>query len=202
MSIEPDDVMQYWLGSAAHDPGAVPRQSKLWYGSDTTVDEEIRDRFGATLHQAETHQLRHWQTHAEGSLALVILLDQFTRNLSRGTAEAWHNDPLALAIAGQAVSREQHLALPYVGRLFLYHPFHHAESLPMQHRYVELCKELHESVDGPWQEQLQSFQVYAESHAAIIQRFGRFPHRNRALGRTSTTMEISFLNEDSRTFGQ
>jgi uncharacterized protein (DUF924 family) len=201
MSVNPADVVSFWLNDANDSPEALKLQSARWYRSDPDVDNEIRTEFGATLTQAESGQLDSWQQTAPGSVALVILLDQFTRNLSRGRATAWRNDTLALDIARSAVNTHSQF-LGYSDLLLLYHPFHHAESRGAQQDAVRLFSELHDQAAAPWQPTLAGFRDFAINHAAIIQRFGRFPHRNQVLGRTSTPEEEEFLSQDKRRYGQ
>mgnify|MGYP005630031323 CR=1 FL=1 len=202
MSIEPQDVIDYWIGDVDSDPGSVPAKSKLWYGSSAKVDQEIRELFEQSLEQAERNELEPWKKTIEGQLALVILLDQFTRNLNRGTKDAWKNDPLALKIAEDATSGKRHYSLSNFGRVFLYHPFHHAESIEAQQKAVRLFGELQETSAQKWQKPLEKFTLFVNNHRQIVHRFGRFPHRNQMLNRTSTPSELEYLTKNTRKYGQ
>ncbi len=200
MPPDPTAVLEYWLGDAAHDPRAVSKRTRLWYSSDP--DDTIRRRFGRWLTLAEENDLADWRESPRGSLAEIILLDQFTRNLNRGNPEAFRNDARALDLAESCIEHGQHERLPIMGRVFLYHPFHHAESIVSQDRAVQLFRSLHEAVPGDWQPAVKGFLDYAIGHRDIIYRFGRFPHRNEALGRTSTPDEIEYLQRNHRRYGQ
>ena len=202
MSIEPQDVIDYWIGDVDADPSSVPVKSKLWYGSSSKIDNEIRDQFGQSLQQAERNELEPWKTTIKGQLALVILLDQFTRNLNRGSEDAWKNDSLALKIAEEATSSEQHYSLSNFGRVFLYHPFHHSESIEAQQKAVHLFDELQQAAEEEWQKPLEGFTSFVNNHSQIVNQFGRFPHRNKSLTRESTPEELEYLTKNKRKYGQ
>jgi uncharacterized protein (DUF924 family) len=202
MKIKPQDVIDYWLGDAQTDPSAAEEKSKLWYGSSGLIDKQIRRVFGEALVLAESGALKPWQKSPDGQLALVILLDQFTRNVNRGSKDAWKNDARALTIASRCVEKKDHQALSYFGRVFLYHPFHHAESSAAQQKAVNLFDELFDEVPPEWQAPLKGHVDFAHSHSKIVLRFGRFPHRNETLGRASTPEEIEYLTENNRKYGQ
>jgi len=202
MSIKPQDIIDFWIGDVDNHPTNVPKKSKLWYGSKPATDRQISEQFGETLRQAENNELEQWKGSSEGQLALVILLDQFTRNLNRGTMAAWKNDKMALEIASNAIKNEQHNSLSYFCRVFLYHPFHHSESIDSQSKAVQLFEELQENAISEWQEPLEKFTRFVKSHHQIIQQFGRFPHRNDTLCRESTPEELEYLNQNRRKYGQ
>ncbi len=202
MTINPQIVIDYWIGDALSDPTSVKRMSKIWYSADKKVDAEIREKFGALLHTAEQGALTAWQNSPVGQLATIILLDQFTRNLYRGSAEAWKNDKLALAIAEDCVATNSHLKLPLLGRVFLYHPFHHAESILAQEKAVVLFSTLYEEAPREWKASLKGFRDFSKKHCDLVRQFGRFPHRNQALGRRSTHEEIEHLEQNTRKYGQ
>lgn len=196
------EIVDFWIGPAADDPAEAKARGKLWYQSTPESDDEIREQFGGDLARAEHGELDFWASTPEGSLALVILLDQFSRNLYRGTARAFSNDAHALRIAGEAIAAKQHEELPYMGRAFLYHPFHHAESLAHQDLSVSLFEALYESVEAPWQDQVLGFLKYAREHREVVRRFGRFPHRNRVLSRENTPEEQEYLDAGANSYGQ
>lgn len=155
-----------------------------WFEKNDAFDADFRNRFLDLHHAAARRECDDWNLHAEGSLALMILLDQFPRNCFRGTGHMYATDPLALHFANRAIAAGQDLALQEVVRVFLYLPFEHSESLADQHRSVELT-----TARAP------EYLKYAEEHLEIIERFGRFPHRNRMLGRETTPEEEAFLND-------
>lgn len=200
--INPVAVVDYWLGDTERSPGAVRDKSRIWYGSSEKVDREIEDRFGEALRLAEAGKLQSWLATPTGQLASVILLDQFTRNLNRGTGDAWKNDGLALAIAEKCVAGKDYLSLSTIGRVFLYHPFHHAESVSAQGKAVDLFEELYNEAPDDWRPPLKGFVDFAKRHHKIISRFGRFPHRNETLGRKSTSDEIEYLLGNRKNYGQ
>jgi uncharacterized protein (DUF924 family) len=155
-----------------------------WFNKDTAFDEEIRNRYLATHEAAAAGKLSDWEQTAEGALALLILLDQFPRNMFRGEARAFATDPLARAIAAGAIVRGFDSQAPEGMRGFFYLPFEHSEDLADQERCVAFYKAAGDAEGLKW----------AELHADIIRRFGRFPHRNAALGRATTPEEQAFLD--------
>jgi uncharacterized protein (DUF924 family) len=168
-----DDVLTFWRAAGP----------KKWFTKDPVFDAEIIARFTTTYESAAAGALSAWEASAEGALALVIVLDQFPRNMFRGSARAFAADPLARAVADHAIARgfDQKVALSQ--RSFFYLPFEHSESLADQERCVALCRASGDADALKW----------AEIHAEIIQRFGRFPHRNAVLRRTTTAAEQAFL---------
>lgn len=155
-----------------------------WFKKDPAFDDEIRERFLATHEAAAAGQLSNWEQSAQGALALLILLDQFPRNIFRGDARAFATDPLARAIAAGAIIRGFDSQVPKEMRGFFYLPFEHSENLADQERCIAFHKAIDDTEGLKW----------AEIHADIIRRFGRFPHRNTALGRTTTAEEQAFLD--------
>jgi uncharacterized protein (DUF924 family) len=184
MTPAPAEVLQFWFG----------RDRKAWFGKDPEFDTEIRSRFLDLYEKAFSGELRHWQSSARDCLALVLTLDQFPRNMFRGEARAFAADPIARSVADFAVGREFDKALNAVERLFLYLPFEHSESLDDQWRALALIAPL-----AAWPETADAY-PYAVRHWEIIRRFGRFPHRNAALGRASTPEEIEFLKGPGSAF--
>lgn len=197
----PQDIIDYWIGDAAFDPTATKGLNKIWYGADPEIDAEITSRFGETLKSIEFGRLLEWGEDASGALALVIVLDQFTRNIYRGKREAFAQDALARAIAVRAIDRGLERTLSIPGRVFLYHPFEHSESVADQDRSVALFAALVDEVPDEWKEFVSGFTGYAHRHRDLIVQFGRFPHRNEVLGRESTDEEKAYLENGSR-FGQ
>lgn len=186
-----DQVLAFWFG----EPGSAGygRSRKEWFRKEAVFDAEIRARFGAAVESALAGGFADW-TASRAALARVLLLDQFTRNIFRDTPRAFAGDSLARETAEAAIARGDDLKMNPVERRFLYLPFSHAESLAAQQRSVALCARLRdETGDG-------DALFWAEKHAAVIRRFGRYPHRNAILGRTSTPEEIAFLAEPSSRF--
>ena len=169
------ELLAFWFEEAGPD---------RWFASSGEFDQAC-GRFADAVADARSGQLDDWQSSAEGSLALCLLLDQLPRNLFRGTPGAFASDPAARAVADRAVSRGHDLTLPEDRRLFLYMPFQHSESLDDQRRAVRLIAE--RTPSNP------DVVDYACLHLSIIRWFGRFPHRNAVLGRTNTPEEAIFL---------
>ncbi|MBZ9736868.1 DUF924 family protein [Mesorhizobium sp. CA18] len=154
-----------------------------WFEKSDAFDADFRSRFLELHYAAARRECDDWNAHAEGSLALMILLDQFPRNCFRGTGHMYATDPLARYFADRAIAVGQDLELEELFRVFLYLPFEHSELLADQERSVELTAE-----------RAPDYLKYANEHLEIIQRFGRFPHRNRMLGRATTAEEQAFLD--------
>ena len=171
-TVQPHDVTRFW-----YEAGPAK-----WFDKDEAFDREITERFLDAHMATARRELDRWLDGAESSLALLILLDQFPRNAFRGTAHMFATDPLALSFARQAVARGHDRAVEPALRVFFYLPFEHSEALADQDRSVALC----EGLDG--------YARYARTHRDVIARFGRFPHRNAALGRETTTDEQVFLD--------
>ncbi len=174
------DILDFWFGPPPHHGRDV------WFRKDPAFDATIRERFGAAIDTALAGGYREWTATPQGALARVLLLDQFTRNVFREAPRAFAGDADALATSDQAIALQFDRALDLFERWFLYMPFQHAEDRTAQQRAVDLFGRLaEEGLKGPLQ--------WAERHAAIVRRFGRFPHRNVLLGRTSTPEETTFL---------
>lgn len=179
------------------DAAAKPRASvtrDVWFRKDDAFDDEIRRRFGNAIAAGIAGSFGEWCTTARGSLARVVLLDQFTRNAFRGTPDAFAGDAGALATAEYAIERGFDRELEVRERWFLYMPFQHSESLAVQERSVALFAAL--AADTGFTDPLP----YPERHRDVIRRFGRFPHRNELLGRASTPEEIVFLQHPGSRF--
>ncbi|MBS0319586.1 MAG: DUF924 domain-containing protein [Proteobacteria bacterium] len=189
MTLDPAaaEVLAFWFGPAPY------AERKEWFRKDAAFDATIRERFGALIARALAGGLGDWCVAPHGSLARVIVLDQFTRNAFRDTAEAFAGDARALATAQDALDRGFDRTLAPLERWFLYMPFEHSESLAMQDRAIALFAALaDEGLPGPLD--------WARRHRDVIARFGRFPHRNVMLGRASTAEELAFLRQPGSSF--
>ncbi|CAN7450931.1 DUF924 domain-containing protein [Trinickia sp. LjRoot230] len=186
-------VLAFWFG----EPGS-PRFGQewdRWFARDDAFDATLREQFGATLAGASGGECDSWQRSPLGTLALIIVLDQFSRNIHRGTLAAFAADGRALAVARGLIASGADLTLPSLHhRAFAYLPFEHAESREAQSESVRLFSELARETGE------QGYLRYARQHAVIIERFGRFPHRNAVLGRVSTEEELAFLREPGSSF--
>lgn len=174
-------VLRFWFEET--------RPAQQWQ-ADPAFDAVVRDRFAAVHRAATRGELSHWRSQPAGRLAELVVLDQFSRNLHRGTALAFAADPMALALAQEAVAGAHDKALPPAQRLFVYMPYMHSES-PLIH---EMAVPLFEALGLPTN---LDFEL---RHKAIIDRFGRYPHRNAALGRVSTEEELRFLEQPGSGF--
>ncbi len=175
---DPVEVLDFWLGELGPEG---------WYAGGAEIDAICRDRFDELWQAAADGGLEHWVDGTVGTLAYLIVTDQFSRNIHRGTAQAFQTDPLALAAARRAVDEGWDLGAPEPERQFFYLPFEHSEDIADQERAVSLIAErLPENPDSL---------LHARAHHQIIQRFGRFPFRNAALGRDTTPEEQAFLDD-------
>lgn len=181
-------VVDFWFGSTD-----APRDE--WFRKDPAFDERIRARFGALVERALAGELAEWDAEPAGALARILLLDQFTRNLSRGSACAFAGDAQALATARALVAAGRERQLSGLQRWFVYLPFEHAEDAAVQAESLRLFTAL-----AAEQPALAGALQWAQKHAAVIARFGRYPHRNAALGRASTPEEIEFLRQPGSSF--
>ncbi|HEX8011398.1 MAG TPA: DUF924 family protein [Casimicrobiaceae bacterium] len=179
-----EEILEFWFGR----PGTAEhgRSRSVWFRQDAAFDAQVRARFDTAIETALAGGFADWAS-PRGALARVLLLDQFTRNSFRDSPRAFAGDALAFAIAEEAIGRGDDRALASVERWFMYMPYQHAESLPAQERSVALFRALREETG------LADPLRWAERHAEVIRRFGRFPHRNAILGRASTPEEIAFL---------
>ena len=174
----------------------------LWFNSGASFDVAVATRIGDVAAAALSGGLGHWAQCAKGRLALIVLLDQVPRNIHRGFHQAFAGDAQAIALAERGLALGHDRDLRLVERVFFYLPFEHAENLDAQNRYVTLCHQLI-SAAGPGFERIARDCLAAgESHREVIRRFGRFPHRNAALGRTSSSEEIAWYAEHQLDWGQ
>jgi len=186
-------VVDFWFGPLDGDGRADEAHRRRWFGGGPAFDQEIRERFLGEVEAALAGQRSDWRRSGRGTLAYILILDQFTRNLFRGTPRMFAGDPLALAAAEVAVAGGADREMPPDLRAFIYMPFMHSEDLARQHRSVELFTALLAEAPPAAREGAQGGLDYAIRHRDIVARFARFPHRNAMLGRTSTAEEVEFL---------
>ena len=191
----PEAVLDCWFGE--FDADGLPSSAAMarWFAAGDAFDEEIRERFGGLVERALAGELEAWADAPRELLALVIVLDQFPRNLFRGDARAFSGDARALALSRDAVDAGWARRLLPGERIVLYLPFEHAEALGEQERCCALYRELLDDGPASGRQRFAGSLEYAERHLATIRRFGRFPARNAALGRRSTSEELAFLAE-------
>lgn len=188
MTTVPDDqaiqkLLTFWFADETKE---------RWYASTPAFDQTCREHCGALVDQATRGELAHWEKTADGALALCLLLDQMPRNIFRGNQKAFASDPKAVEVVNAAIAKGFDQQLELERRKFLYLPYMHSEVLAEQERSVALSLALNDDVTLG----------YAEDHADIIRRFGRFPHRNAILGRESTAEELAFLADGAKDYGQ
>lgn len=196
-----EEVLRFWFGDLADDVRFDPTRRELWFRGGARHDEAIRTAFGPDRARAARGALDAWTSTPRGRLALVILLDQFSRHVHRGTPAAFAQDPQARRIALGGIDDGEHVVLHPVERAFLYLPLEHAEDLALQRRSVALHRALLAGLPARERTLYQDFLDYAVRHLHIIERFGRFPHRNKILGRESTPDELAFLERPGSSFG-
>jgi uncharacterized protein (DUF924 family) len=201
-------ILEVWFADVVAHPESMRSRFGYWFGSDEDTpdsikarDEWLTHRFLHDVELASKGQLEGWERTPPGRLSLIILLDQFRRNIFRGTAQAFSHDmqALDLAVAGLRLGADAELAP--VERIFFYMPFQHAESLAVQQESVKLFKELAAEAGPANAAEYAQVLRFARMHHDIIQQFGRFPHRNRVLGRASTPAELSFLSKSANDLG-
>jgi uncharacterized protein (DUF924 family) len=189
-----DEILLFWFGEPQDDKAYYDEWQSRWFNATPQFDQEVRDRFTDDYQRAATRQLTDWQTSPRSGLALVLLVDQFPRNMFRGKSQAFATDALARETALTLIEAGfDHQLLP-VERSFVYLPFMHSEALVDQQSSVSLFQQLAQE-----REYLNSV-TYAVQHLHIIERFGRFPHRNVILGRASTPEEAAFLSQPDSSF--
>jgi uncharacterized protein (DUF924 family) len=198
-TVSPSDVLEYWFGAPGEPPLA---KAENWWKKDAAFDADLRRRFGDALELAKSSDFDSWRTSPRGRLALVILLDQVSRNIFRGTARAFAQDPLARDIATQALEAGDDQTLTPTEAGFLFMPLMHAEELALQQRCHEGFRGLTARVEpnDPVRTMLENNVKYAKMHMDVVARFGRFPHRNVMLERASTHEEEAFLKEPGSSF--
>lgn len=195
-------VLEFWFSAAELDAPQIDSRMERWFGSDQALDERIRTEFGALLERALAGDLDGWAATAEGRLALILLLDQFCRNIHRGSAMAFAGDRRALKLCIEGSMGNEYRTLSPVQRVFFFMPLQHAESAAVQDKSVRIYNALAEGVSDTLRETFLTFAQFAELHRDIVARFGRFPHRNRVLGRSNTPEEESYLAAEAPRFGQ
>ena len=194
-TVTPDDVLELWIGS-----GAPLAKSAQWWTKDPAFDQELLETFGQTHELASRGALDTWKTTPRGRLALVILLDQFSRNMYRNTPRSFAQDARACALALEAIVTGDEQALSTIERSFLYMPLMHAEDVDLQHKCVAAFERLRDDAPIDLRAYVENTLGYAHKHAEVIERFGRFPHRNDILGRASRPDELEFLTQPGSSF--
>lgn len=205
-------ILDFWFADGLALGWPTRDMSAQWFGASAALDRKIGQQFGAWVRQAQAGGLQGWEHDAAGGampggiqggalLALLILLDQFSRNMFRGTPQAFAGDTRAQQLVGEALAQGLDAQLPWVARVFLYMPLMHAEDADLQNDCVRCFTALATQAPPELQARMVSHLDFARQHRDIITQFGRFPHRNAALGRANTAQEQKFLKKGPR-FGQ
>ncbi|MBF2755261.1 MAG: DUF924 domain-containing protein [Gammaproteobacteria bacterium AqS3] len=194
-------LMQFWFGeiSGGFSPDA---QSALWYAGTPETDEAIRQRFGFAVEAALDGGYGDWVRSPEGRLGLILLLDQFPRNLYRGQVRAFAGDARALGLVLEGLDSGVDALLQPVQRLFFYMPLEHSEDIAQHRRHIGLLERMRGRLPAEQRHHVDNALQWAHQHAEIVERFGRYPHRNAALGRETTAEEEGWLAEGGARFGQ
>jgi uncharacterized protein (DUF924 family) len=198
----PEGVHRFWFADTIDDPQAADERRDLWFRCAPAFDDEIRGRFGPMIAAAARGELSAWERAPQSCVSLVIVLDQFPRNAYRNTAAAFENDHLALAVTRRAITAHYVDRLAIVERAFLLMPYQHVESLAVQREGIAYFERMSAAALPQWRPFAENTLQFARRHLEIVERFGRFPHRNTVLGRSSTPTEQAYLDSKPDTFGQ
>ncbi len=195
-------ILDFWFGSLIENEIPSEAYRNRWWMKDSENDREIRNQFSDSLELAKIGGLDHWKTNADGTLALILLLDQFSRNIFRDTSEAFSQDHKAIETCLDGINQRFDNELHPIQRVFFYMPLMHSEDLGMQEKSIECFSNLKELFSTPQSiaKSVSGSFEYAMKHYEIIKKFGRYPHRNTILGRESTPEEVKFLTEPGSSF--
>lgn len=197
-----DAILAYWFRELELSAPQIDRRMDVWFGKDAVFDLECKKEFADDIDRASSGDLDHWGHSPHGRLALILLLDQFRRNVYRNTVEAFAMDKAALKLCVEGAMEKKDKGLTPIQQAFFYMPLQHAESLRVQKRGVEIFHRLADAVSPTFRETFETMAQFAELHHDIIEQFGRFPHRNKLLNRGNTAEEDEYLAADSPDFGQ
>ena len=196
-----DRILDFWFGACGADGALDPAKTNMWFGDGRKHDAAIREKFSALHERASRGELdREWCATPAGRLALIVVLDQFSRHIHRDTPAAFAQDPAAQRLAVEGIDQGADRNLIPAQRCFFYLPLEHAEDIELQRLSVRCFDGLARTVAPEWRKDYDSYLDYAQRHRDIIERFRRFPHRNAVLGRASTPAEKKFLKEPGSSF--
>lgn len=195
-------ILAFWFREHELSAPQIDRRMDIWFGEDPMFDHEIEKEFADDVELASSGKLDHWAAEPRGRLALILLIDQFRRNIYRNSAKAFSRDKLALKLCVEGAVEKKDKGLTPIQKVFFYMPLQHAESRKVQAKAVDLFQRLTDSVSPTYQETFLTVVQFAELHRDIIDQFGRFPHRNKLLGRENTPEEEEYLAGDTPDFGQ
>ena len=196
----PEDVLDFWFGQPGPAAEVAARQKKLWFGKSVANDQLVTQRFADTLIAAGAGKLDHWALTPCGQLALIVVLDQFPHHIHRNQGQSFAYDAQSLALAQAMIQNGDAARVAPIERVFVYLPLEHAESLALQDQSVALYAQLEADAPAAERPLFQGCLDDAQQHRGVVARFGRFPHRNALLGRSSTAEEIEFLKQPRSRF--
>ena len=197
-----EDVLTFWFKEHALSAPQIDRRMDIWFGADPIFDHEITKEFANDVELASAGKLDYWADSPRGRLALIIMIDQFRRNIYRSTAQAFSKDTTALKYCVEGAIKKHEQDLAPIEKVFFYMPLQHAESRKVQAKSVLLYERLIASASPTYRETFETVLQFAELHKDIIDQFGRFPHRNTLLNRENTPEENEYLSGDTPSFGQ
>jgi uncharacterized protein (DUF924 family) len=195
-------ILTFWFSEQELSAPQIDRRMDIWFGADAVFDHECKKDFGDDVQSASDGKLDHWARQPRGRLALILLLDQFRRNIYRNTADAFSMDKAALKLCVEGAMEKKDSGLTPIQRVFFYMPLQHAESSKVQAKSIDIYNRLAEAVSKTYQETFETIAQFAELHHDIVDQFGRFPHRNQLLNRENTPEEDKYLSGDSPDFNQ
>lgn len=195
-------ILTFWFKEHALSAPQIDGRMDVWFGEDPVFDEEIARQFAQDVEDASEGAFDHWAHQPRGRLALILLLDQFRRNIYRNQPEAFAMDKAALKLCVEGAMEKKDKGLSPIERVFFYMPLQHAESRKVQKKSCQIYNRLAEAVSPTYRETFETVAQFAELHADIVLQYGRFPHRNTILGRENTPEEDEYLAGDAPTFGQ
>ena len=197
-----EDVLTFWFKEHALSAPQIDRRMDIWFGADPIFDHEITKEFANDVELASAGKLDYWADSPRGRLALIIMIDQFRRNIYRSTAQAFSKDTTALKYCVEGAIKKHEQDLAPIEKVFFYMPLQHAESRKVQAKSVLLYERLIASASPTYRETFETVLQFAELHKDIFDQFGRFPHRNTLLNRENTPEENEYLSGDTPSFGQ
>lgn len=197
-----DDILMFWFMEKELNAPQIDARMDVWFSDDPNFDNEIIKRFADDVERASEGELDHWAHEPRGRLALILLLDQFRRNIYRNKPEAFEKDKAALKLCIEGATVKMDKKLPPIQQVFFYMPLQHSETLKVQKKSCEIYRHLAKSVSPTYKETFETVAHFAELHADIIEQYGRFPHRNKMLGRKNTPEEDEYLAGSAPSFGQ
>jgi uncharacterized protein (DUF924 family) len=195
-----DLIHEFWFGHNPDDAVTAQEKSKLWWSKNQDSDQEMRRQFATDVEATVVHELDEWKNNSRSLLSLILLTDQFPRNIYRAMPKAFQFDPMAQNLCLTGIEQGMEKKLRPIERVFFYLPLEHSESIEHQKLSVQLFTQLYQEVPQAHMDTFRGFLIFALRHRRVIERFGRFPHRNKILNRPSTPEEVDFLLEPGSSF--